>query len=157
MKEKSLNKIKIMFVCYGNICRSPMAEFVFKDILKKNNAQDKFFVASSATSPYEAGMSVHHGTKNKLNSLGISTEGKFSVPFKKSDYKEFDYIIGMDAMNIQSIIKIVGEDKENKIYKMMSFANSDKDVADPWYTGDFETTYRDVCEGLEGFLEELGY
>ena len=155
MKETNLEKIKIMFVCYGNICRSPMAEFVFKDILKKNNLEDKFYVSSSATSPFEAGMSVHHGTKTKLNSLGISTEGKFSVPFKKSDYEEYDYIIGMDAMNIKNILKIVGEDKENKVYKMMSFANLDKDVADPWYTGDFDKTYDDIFLGCTKLFEKL--
>ncbi len=154
-KLKKTKKIKIMFVCYGNICRSPMAEFVFKDIIKKNNAEDNFIVSSSATSPHEAGMSVHYGTRNKLNSLGISTEGKYSVPFKKSDYEEFDYIICMDSMNIKSILKIIGDDTENKVYKMMSFAGFDKDVADPWYTDNFDTTYDDILLGCTKLFEKL--
>ena len=146
--------IKIMFVCLGNICRSPMAEFVFKDMLDKKKIKN-VYVSSSATSAEETGSKVHPGTANKLNSLGISTKGKYAVQLKKSDYDEYDYIIGMDSMNIRSILRITNGDPQNKVFKMLEFAGSTKDVADPWYTGDFDTTYNDIKAGCEGLMKKI--
>lgn len=147
--------INILFICHGNICRSPMAEFVFKDMLKKKGADKNAYVASAATSTEEIGSEVHYGTRNKLNSLGISTKGKYAVQLKKSDYEKYDYLIGMDSMNIRNILRITGGDPDNKVYKLMSFANSDKDVADPWYTGNFDVTYDDILMGCTALMERL--
>ena len=147
--------IKIMFVCHGNICRSPMAEFIMKDIIYKNNLSNEFYIASSATSTEAIGCSVHHGTRNKLKSVGISTKGKTAVQFKKNDYDEYDYIIGMDSLNIKNLLRITNGDSLNKIYKLLEFAGLDDDVADPWYTGDFDTTYNDIKKGCDALFEKI--
>ncbi len=146
--------IKVMFVCLGNICRSPMAEFVFKDMVKKMGLEKDFYIASSATSVWEIGNPVHHGTKNKLAQLGISVKGKTAVQLTKNDYNNYDYIIGMEQSNVRDILKIVGGDSENKVYKLLDFADGG-DIADPWYTGDFDTTYNDIVKGLNGFLKKI--
>lgn len=145
----------ILMVCHGNICRSPMAEFVMKDLVKKAHLEDQFFIASAATSTEEIGNPVHRGTREKLNSVGISTAGKHAVQMKRSDYDRYDYLIGMDNWNIRNMIRILGGDPEKKVYKLLTFAGSDRDVADPWYTGDFEATYRDVMAGCRGLLKHL--
>lgn len=151
--------IKIMFVCHGNICRSPMAEFVFKDLICKKGLNDKFTVASSATSTEEiwngVGNPVYPPAKRILNSHGISCEGKRAVQLKKADYDNFDYFIGMDGANIRNMNRILGGDPAGKIYKLLTFAGRSDDVADPWYTGDFETTYKDVLTGCEGLLQSV--
>ena len=147
--------IKVLFVCHGNICRSPMAEFVFRDMLKKQGLSDKVSVASAATSYEEIGNSVHRGTRAKLAEVGISTKGKVAVHMEKSDYKEYDYIIGMDSLNIRNILRITGGDPKNKISKMLYFANDDGDVADPWYTGNFDATYNDIHRGCIGLIERI--
>ena len=147
--------IKVLFVCHGNICRSPMAEFVFKDKLKKLGLSDKFYVASAATSREEIGNPEHPGTRNKLASCGISTEGKYAVQMTKNDYGRYDYIIGMDSWNIRNIKRITGEDKDHKIYRLLDFTGCSGNIADPWYTGNFEDTYRDICVGCDAFLEHL--
>lgn len=151
--------IKIMFVCHGNICRSPMAEFVFKDLICKKGLSDKFTVASSATSTEEiwngVGNPVYPPAKRILNSHGISCEGKSAVQLKKADYDNFDYFIGMDGANIRNMNRILGGDPAGKIYKLLTFAGRSDDVADPWYTGDFETTYKDVLTGCEGLLQSV--
>lgn len=146
--------IKVMFVCHGNICRSPMAEFVLRDMLKKEGLSEDIFVASSATSYDEIGNGVHYGTREKLAQVGISTKGKVSVRLTKEDYEEYDYIIGMDSYNITNIKRIVGEDKENKVYKLLDFADGG-DIKDPWYTGNFDETYEDVVKGCTYLLKEL--
>ena len=164
--------IKICFVCHGNICRSPMAEFIFKDMLKKNNLKGHF-VASSATSTEEiwngVGNPVYPPAKKELAKHGISCEGKRAVQLTKADYEKYDYLIGMEGINIRYMNKITGGDPDGKFYKMMEFAgygwkelmagkrNMERagDVADPWYTGDFGTTWRDVSAGCEGLLEYL--
>lgn len=146
--------IKVMFVCLGNICRSPMAEFVFKDMVKKEGLENEFIIESSATSVWEIGNPVHQGTKNKLAQLGISVKGKTATQLTKADYNKYDYIIGMEQSNIRDILKIVGEDNNNKVYKLLDFADGG-DIADPWYTGDFDTTYNDILKGLKGFLEKI--
>lgn len=147
--------IKIMFVCHGNICRSPMAEFVFRDLVVKRGFGNQFRIASSATSTEEIGNSVHYGTKNKLKEVGISTEGKRAVQLNKKDYENYDYFLGMDQRNISNMLRILGTDSGNKVFRLMDFAQYPRDIADPWYTGDFEQTYRDVLEGCQAFLEFL--
>ncbi len=151
--------IKILFVCHGNICRSPMAEFVLKDMVKKAGLADQFEIASAATSTEEIGNPVHRGTREKLRQVGISVVGKTAVQLKKSDYGKYDYLIGMDEWNMRNMLRMLDGDPEGKIHKLLAFSGSGRDVADPWYTGDFETTYQDVtagCEGLMDILREKG-
>ena len=147
--------IRILFVCHGNICRSPMAEFVMKDLVNKKGIASEFYIASAATSTEELGNPVHYGTRNKLAQGGISTKGKYAVQMKRSDYQEYDYIIGMDNWNYRNMLRIVGKDKEQKISLLLDYTDHPRDVADPWYTGDFETTYQDVLAGCQGFLAYL--
>jgi len=133
-----------------------MAEFVFKDMVKKENIADKFLIQSAATSNEEIGNHIHHGTRKKLKELKIPyDENKVAVKLKKSDYDKFDYIIGMDNMNIVNINRILGSDPENKVYKLLEFCEKDRDIADPWYTGNFDVTYDDIIEGLTGFLKNI--
>ena len=131
-----------------------MAEFVFKDIVKKAGWERDIYIASSATSNEEIGNPVHCGTKSKLAQYGISVEGKYAVKLTKADYRDYDYIIGMDSFNIKNIHRIVGEDKNNKIYKLLDFAEGG-DIADPWYTGNFDETYDDVLRGCNGLLKMI--
>ena len=151
--------IKIMFVCHGNICRSPMAEFVFKDLVTKKGIADNFYISSSATSTEEiwngVGNPVYPPAKRELAKHNISCEGKRAVQLKKSDYDGYDYLIVMDTNNVRNIMRIIGSDKEEKVYKLMSFTSRGGDVADPWYSGDFETCYNDIYEGCRGLLEKL--
>ncbi len=147
--------IKILFICHGNICRSPMAEFVMKDLVQRANRQSQFYIASAATSTEEIGNPVHRGTREKLKSVGISTAGKTAVQMKRFDYAKYDYLIGMDSWNIRNMLMISGGDPEGKVHKLLEFAGSSRDVADPWYTGDFESTYRDVLAGCQGLLKQL--
>lgn len=146
---------KICFVCHGNICRSPMAEFFFKEMLRQRGLEDCYLVESRATSTEEIGNPPHYGTVLKLAQFGIVPANKFAVQLKRSDYDKYDLIIGMDDANIRNILRITGNDKFGKVRKMMSFAGSGRSVADPWYTGDFDTTYNDINEGLNGLLKYL--
>lgn len=148
---------RIVFVCHGNICRSPMAEFVLKDMVKKRGAADDFFIESRATSTEEIGNGVHHGTTRKLAQYGISTAGKTAIQLRKSDYEKYDYLICMDSWNVRNTMRIIGSDKDGKVTKLLSFAGEGGDIADPWYTGNFDETYDDVLRGCEGLLRELGY
>ena len=145
--------IKILFVCLGNICRSPMAEYVFKDIVKKRGIEEKFQIDSAATSTEEIGNGMHRGTIEKLNEKGISYGNHKARQITYEDYEEFDYIIGMENANIRNILKIVGEDKENKVHRLLDFTAKPKDIADPWYTGDFDITYDEIILGCEAFLK----
>ena len=147
--------INVMFVCHGNICRSPMAEFLFRDIVTKKGLGGDFYIASSATSTEEIGNPVHYGTRNKLNEYGISTKGKYAVQLTRKDYDKYDYLIGMDQRNIININKIVGSDGKNKVKKLLDFTANSRDIADPWYTGDFDQTYRDIYEGCEALLDYI--
>ena len=149
-----MRKIKILFVCHGNICRSPMAEFVFKDMVKKSGCADQFYIASAATSTEEIGNPVHRGTRQKLKEFGISTEGKYAVQLRKSDYEKYDYLIGMDSWNIRNIMRILKEDPEQKVCRLLDFTDHPRDIADPWYTGDFDKTYDDIKEGCEALLQD---
>lgn len=147
--------IKVLFVCLGNICRSPMAEFLFKDMVKKKNLENKFLIESAGTSSEEEGNPVHYGTKNKLSELGISTEGKYARKLKKSDYDKYDYILTMETRNVRDAIRIFEEDKKNKVHRLLDYSNNPRDIADPWYTGNFDVTYDDIMEGLEAFISYL--
>lgn len=147
--------IRVMFVCHGNICRSTMAQSVFTDMVQKLGIEKDFKIDSSATSNEEIGNGVHYGTVNKLNEMGIKVLPHKAVRLKKSDFEKYDYFIGMDNANIRNMKNILETDE--KIYTMLSFAGLDKEVADPWYTGNFDVTYDDILKGLNGFLKYLGY
>lgn len=147
--------IKVLFVCLGNICRSPMAEFILKDMVKKQGLDAEFYIASAATSTEEIGNPVHYGTRNKLREVGISCQGKRAVQLKKSDYEKYDYILGMEQWNLRGMLRILRADPENKVKLLLDYSDNPRDIADPWYTGDFESTYRDIVEGCEAFLKYL--
>lgn len=147
--------IKILFVCLGNICRSPMAEYVFKDLIFKKGMKDKFFIDSAATSSEEIGNGIHYGTKSKLDSVGIPYDNHKARKITKEDYSKFDFIIGMEERNIINIKRIIGEDTNQKIYRLLDFSNNPRDIADPWYTGNFDVTYDDIVEGCNALLKFL--
>lgn len=147
--------VKLLFVCHGNICRSPMAEFVMKDLVRKAGLEAEFEIASAATSREEIGNDVHPGTKQKLREENIPFSKRQARQITKEDYYHYDLIIGMDRYNIKNMMRIFGEDKEHKIFSLLEFANSSRDIADPWYTGNFDETYRDVCEGCHALLNKL--
>lgn len=149
--------IKVMFVCHGNICRSPMAEFVLKDLVSKKGLADLFFIESRATSTEEIGNPVHYGTRQKLSQFGISVAGKTAIQLTKSDYDKYDMLICMDSVNVRNTLRIIGNDKAGKVTKLLSFAGESGDIADPWYTGNFDVTYDDVLRGCNGLLSYLGY
>ena len=145
--------IKVLFVCHGNICRSTMAESVMTHLVKQNHLDDLFSISSAATSREEIGEPPHYGTVSKLRQVGIPVIPHRAVQMTKEDYHKYDYLIGMDTANIRNMNRIAGGDPKGKIYKLLTFAGSGRDVADPWYTGDFDATYRDVLAGCEGLLE----
>ncbi len=147
--------IKVLFICHGNICRSTMAEGVFTYMVKQRHLEDKFIIYSAATSREEIGNGPHYGTVGKLRSVGIPVVPHRAVQMTKSYYDEYDYLIGMDTANIRNMNYIAGGDPQGKIYKLLTFDGSGADVTDPWYTDNFDVTYRDVCRGLEGFLKFL--
>ena len=146
---------RILFICHGNICRSPMAEFVMKDLVKKAGLEDRFVIESAATSTEEIGNSVYPPARRKLAEHGISCQGKTARQMRRSDYDRYDLLIGMDAWNIRNMKNICGGDPEGKITMLMDFMRHPRDVADPWYTGDFEATWRDVLEGCQALLNRL--
>ncbi len=146
---------KILFVCHGNICRSPMAEFVMKDLVAENGLEEQFYIESAATSTEELGNEVYPPAKRKLAEHGISCKGKTARQMKQTDYDRFDLLIGMDEWNIRNMTRICGGDPENKIHKLLDYTKRRGDVADPWYTGDFDATWRDVTEGCECLLKLL--
>ncbi len=149
--------IKVLFVCHGNICRSPMAEFVLKDMVKKLHIEDKFIINSAATSREEIGNGVHQGTRRKLAEVGVQCQEHRAVQFTKDDYKQYDYIFIMDKNNRRNIMNLLGQgrDSEKKIYGLLDFSQNPRDIADPWYTGNFDVTYDDITEGCKSFLEYL--
>ena len=147
--------IKILFVCHGNICRSPMAEFVMKDMVKKAGMADRFSIASAATSTEEIGNPVYPPARRKLAEHGIGCAGKTARQIRRSDYAEYDLIIGMDGANLRNMQRVFGGDPEGKLHLLLDYTDRPGSVADPWYTGDFEATWRDVEEGCRNLLEQL--
>lgn len=147
--------IKILFICHGNICRSPMAEFVMKDIVNKAGMSEKFHIASCATSTEEIGNPVHYGTKRKLAEVGISCEGKRAVQLTKKDYDEYDMLIAMDEMNIRNIMRIIKSDPKNKVSLLLAHSDENRSISDPWYTGNFDNTYNDILKGCTALFKEL--
>lgn len=147
--------IKIMFVCHGNICRSPMAEFIMKDLVDKNGVADKFYIASAATSREEIGNPVYPPARRVLEKRGITCKGKTAVQVTPDDYKKYDYIVCMDRNNLRNIKYIIPSDPQNKISLLMDFTGNPTDVADPWYTGDFAATERDVDKGCKALFEAI--
>ena len=151
--------IKILFVCHGNICRSPMCEFIMKYLVADRGLSSDFYIASAATSTEEIGSRVHHGTAAILDRLGIDYSEKRARQMTKKDYQDYDMLIGMDDWNIRNMNRIAGGDPEGKLHLLMDFTDRPGEVADPWYTRNFEVTYRDVmdgCKGLLNYLEEQG-
>ncbi len=147
--------IKVLFVCHGNICRSTMAQFVMEDMVRKAGLDDVIQCESAATSTEEIGNPPHYGTVQKMREMGIPMRRHFATRMTKSDYKKYDYIIGMDQYNYRNILRIVGDDPEGKISLLLDYTDSPGTIADPWYTGNFDETYRDVKKGCEGLLSEL--
>ena len=147
--------VKVLFVCLGNICRSPMAKYVFRDMVEKENMQDYFFIDSAATSSEEEGNGMHYGTKRKLDEKHIKYDNHIARKMTKADYEKFDLIIGMEDSNIRNIGRIIGNDKDEKVYKLLDFSKNPRDIADPWYTGNFDKTYNDVVEGCIGLLSYI--
>ena len=146
---------KILFVCHGNICRSPMAEFVMKDLVRQAGLEWKYEIASAATSSEELGNPVYPPARRKLAEHGIGCAGKTARRLTEDDYDEYDLLIGMDRMNFRNMHRICGGDPEGKIHLLMDYTNRPGEVADPWYTGDFEETWQDVLEGCKRLLELL--
>ncbi len=146
---------KILFICLGNICRSPMAEYVFKDMIEKRKIQNQFIIDSAATSNEEIGNGMHYGTRRKLDEVGIKYNKHIAKKMTAEDYKNYDYLIGMEESNIRNILRIVKNDNENKIFRLLDFSNNPRDIADPWYTGNFDKTYDDILEGCKGLLEHI--
>lgn len=151
--------IKVLFVCHGNICRSPMAEFVLKDMVEKRGIAKKFEIASAATSTEEiwngVGNPVYPPARKELAKHGISCDGKRAVQLKASDYDYYDYLIGMDSMNIKNMERMTGHQRGEKIKKMLEYAGSQADCQDPWFSHAFDETYRDIVTGCTAFLEYL--
>lgn len=147
--------IKIMFVCLGNICRSPMAEFLMRDLVEKLGRGDEFCIASAATSTWEIGNGVHRGTREVLYSQGIDPSKKRAVLLTKKDCREYDYIIGMEMTNVKDILRIADNADAHKICRLLDFTDAPADIDDPWYTGDFETTFREVSAGVRGLLAHI--
>ena len=148
--------IRVLFVCHGNICRSTMAESVFTHMVKEKHIDHLFEIDSAATSREEIGNGPHYGTRRKLEQEGIPVVPHRARQMTRDDYLYYDYLIGMDTANIRNMIRIAGgSDSQDKIYKLLTFDDDGSDVADPWYTGDFDATYDDVLAGCEGFLEYL--
>lgn len=147
--------IKILFVCHGNICRSPLSESVFTYMVKERGLEDYFQIDSCATSTEEIGNPPHRGTVRKLREVGIPLVPHRARQITWTDYENYDYIIGMDTWNIRNLNRMLRGDPEGKVYKLLSFAGSERDIADPWYTGNFDETYSDVTEGCEALLDYI--
>ncbi len=147
--------IKILFICHGNICRSPMAEFILKDMVTKCGISDRFRIASAATSREEIGNPVYPPARRKLLENGIDPSGKTACQMTRRDYEEYDFILAAEQYNIRNILRITGGDPDHKIRRLLDFSDRPRDIDDPWYTGDFDTAWNDIVEGCEAFLDCL--
>ena len=146
---------KVLFICHGNICGSTMAQFVFQDMINKKGLTDRFYIDSKATSTEEIGNGPHYGTVRKLNEVRVPVLSHRASQMKRSDYDNYDYIIGMDQWNYKNMNRILGADPDGKVSLLLDFTDSPRDIADPWYTGNFDMTYNDVMEGCTAFLNYL--
>ncbi|MDD3141224.1 MAG: low molecular weight phosphotyrosine protein phosphatase, partial [Lachnospiraceae bacterium] len=150
---------RVIFICHGNICRSPIAEFVMKDMVQKLGFADQFYIASAATSTEEIwngiGNPVYPPAREELAKHGITCADKRAVQLQRTDYEQYDYLLGMDSANIRNMLRILGGDPGKKVCRLLDFADSPRDIADPWYTGVFDVTYRDVVEGCEALLRHM--
>lgn len=149
--------ISVIFVCLGNICRSPMAEFILKDLTAKKGLSDSFIISSAATSMEEIGNDMHCGAKSKLREAGVPFSKRRAVLFDDADFDYYDYILLMDKNNLRRMSYYVKKDTMGKIHMLMEYAGENRDIADPWYTGDFDKTYDDILKACQGFLKSLGY
>lgn len=147
--------IRVCFICHGNICRSTMAQFVLQDLVNRAGYTDNFYIDSMATSTEEIGNGPHYGTVAKLRQVGVPVLEHYAKRVRRSDYHKFDYIIGMDQWNYRNMMRIFGEDPEQKVSLLLDFTDRSGEIADPWYTGNFDETYQDVLDGCEGFLAYL--
>ena len=147
--------VKILFVCHGNICRSPMAEFILKDLVKKAGLEDQFSIASAATSTEEIGNPVYPPARRKLAQHGISCEGKRARQLRREDYEDWDLLIGMDSRNLANMRRICGGDPDGKLQLLLHYTGQTHDVADPWYTDDFDAAWRDIESGCRALLAQL--
>ena len=147
--------IKVLFCCHGNICRSPMAEFVMKDLVKKAGLEHQFTIASAATSTEEIGNPVYPPARRKLAEHGIDCGGHAARQLRRDDYDRWDYLVGMDSANLRNMHRICGGDPEGKISLLLDWTGHPGSVADPWYTGDFEATWQDVLAGCQALLEQI--
>ena len=147
--------IKILFICHGNICRSPMAEFVMKDLVKQAGLEQEFTIASAATSTEEIGNPVYPPARRKLAEHGIGCAGHAARQLRREDYGRWDYLVGMDGANLRNMNRICGGDPQGKLSLLMDYTGHPRDVADPWYTGDFDRTWEDVDAGCRGLLDRI--
>ena len=147
--------IKLLFVCHGNICRSPMAEFVMKQLVKERGLQDSFFIQSAATSREEIGNPVYPPARRELAKHGLSCTGKTARHLEKEDYDVFDFLIGMEDINLRNMRRICGGDPEGKMHLLLDYTDSPGDIDDPWYTGRFAEVYDQIRRGCEGLLKEI--
>ena len=147
--------IKVLFICHGNICRSTMSQSIFAHMVKERGLEDQFYIDSCATSTEEIGNPPHRGTVRKLRQMGIPLIPHRARQIKWKDYNDFDYLVGMDTWNIRNLNRMLKGDPEGKVYKLLSFHGDGRDIADPWYTGNFDETYDDITEGCLGFLKYL--
>lgn len=147
--------IKVIFICHGNICRSPMAEFILKDLVKKHGLEDMFYIASAATSTEEIGNPVYPPARRKLMEHKISCEGKRARQMTRADYDKFDYLLAAEERNLINMKRITGGDPDGKMYRILDFSDRPGNIADPWYSGDFDTAYRDILRGCEAFLHRV--
>ena len=146
---------KILFVCLGNICRSPMAKFIFIDLIKQKGLENDFYIDSAATSSEEVGNGIYYNAKMKLDEKNIANNNHVARQINIEDYKKFDYIMGMEKRNVDTIIKKIGNDNDKKVYRLLDFSGEPRDISDPWYTRDFERAYNDIYEGCESLLNHI--
>ncbi len=148
--------IKVLAICHGNICRSPMCEFILKDMVRKKGLEDEFYIESCATSTEEIGRSLHPGAKRKLDEMEIPNERRRARQLTRQDYDKFDYLLCMDEWNVRNIMRIIKKDPKDKVHMLLEYAGERREIADPWYTGNFDETYEDLIKGCVGFLHSLG-